>query len=106
MEHDRNAALYGLVRDHPDLSLSIRRLALRRAAGRAWKWDRRWNEAVFGLARSFWLNLLSYMPWLPDYEGLLRLTTQPYLRTGGVRVPTPLPESDLSALKNGTSGEI
>ena len=106
MEHDRNAALYGLVRDHPDLSLSIRRLALRRAAGRAWKWDRRRNEAVFGLARSFWLNLLSYMPWLPDYEGLLRLTTHPYLRTGGVRVPTPLPESDLSALKNGTSGEI
>lgn len=106
MEHDRNAALYGLVRDHPDLSLSVRRLALRRAAGRAWKWDRRQNGAVFGLARSFWLNLQSYMPWLPDYERLLRLSTQPYLRTGGVRVPTPLPESDLSELKNAASSEI
>jgi len=99
MEHDRNAALYGLVRDYPELSLAIRRLALRRAAGRAWKWDRRRNGAVFGLARSFWLNLQSYLPWLPNYEALLRLTTQPYLKTGGVRVPTPLPESDLSALK-------
>lgn len=99
MEHDRNAALYGLIRDHPELPHAIKRLALRRAAGRAWKWDRRQNGATFGLARSFWINYLSYLPWLPNYEELLSLTTRPYLKTGGVRVPTPLPEADLSGFK-------
>ena len=105
IEHDRNAALYGLVRDFPDLPLAIRRLAFRRAAGRAWKWARRVNGAHAGLDPSFWLNVLSYAPGLPNYPELLRRTMEPYRRTGGVRVPTPLAESDLSG-KNGAGGGI
>ncbi len=87
MEHDRNAALHGLVRDFPALPHRIRRLALKRAAGRAWNWARRHNRKSWGGDRIFWINLLAYLPWLPNYEKLLSLTTAPYRVSGKVRLP-------------------
>ena len=87
IEHDRNAALSGLLRDFPDLPLTIKRLALRRAAGRAWKWANRINERPWGMDRAFWINALSYSPWLPGYEGWLEATLTPYRLSGRVRRP-------------------
>jgi len=87
MEHDRNAALYGLVRDFPALPHRIKRLALKRAAGRAWNWVRRIDKKKPGTDTAFWINLLAYLPWLPDYERLLFLTTAPYRVSGKVRIP-------------------
>ena len=87
MEHDRNAALYGLLRDFPDLPHGIKRLALRRAAGRAWKWARRINKRPLGCDKTFWINLAAYLPWLPAYEKLLFLTMMPYRESGKVRRP-------------------
>lgn len=94
MEHDRNAALYGLIRDFPDLPHEIKRLALKRAAGRAWNWARRHNHKPWGGDRIFWINLLAYLPWLPDYEKLLSLTTAPYRVSGKVRLPSAAPSGD------------
>ena len=54
MEHDRNAALYGLIRDFPDIPHDIKRLALKRAAGRAWNWARRINQKPIGGDQIFW----------------------------------------------------
>ncbi|NQU56287.1 MAG: glycosyltransferase family 2 protein [Rhodospirillales bacterium] len=87
MEHDRNAALYGLLRDFPDLPHGIKRLALKRAAGRAWKWARRVNKKTLGCDRIFWINLIAYLPWLPAYEKLLHLTMRPYRESEKVRIP-------------------
>jgi glycosyltransferase involved in cell wall biosynthesis len=87
MEHDRNAALYGLIRDFPDLPHDIKRLALKRAAGRSWNWARRVNNKSWGSDRIFWVNLLAYLPWLPDYESWLSMTTAPYRVSGKVRLP-------------------
>ena len=91
MEHDRNAALYGLLRDFPDLPHKIKRLALKRAAGRAWKWARRINKKILGCDRTFWINLAAYLPWLPAYGKWLFLTMLPYQESGKIRIP-PTPE--------------
>jgi glycosyltransferase involved in cell wall biosynthesis len=93
MEHDRNAALHGLIRDFPDLPHAIKRLALKRAAGRSWNWARRINKKSLGQDKIFWINLLAYLPWLPDYEKWLSMTTVPYRAGGKVRLPP-------AALKN------
>ena len=87
VEHDRNAALGGLLRDHPDLPHALKRMALRRAAGRAWKWAKRVNGSPWGMDRAFWVCLLSYLPWLPRYEGWLGATLAPYRVAGGIRLP-------------------
>jgi glycosyltransferase involved in cell wall biosynthesis len=78
MEHDRNAALYGLIRDFSNLPLSIKRLALKRAAGRSWNWSRRINKKKIFCDKVFWIRLISYLPWLPNYENLLFRTLAPY----------------------------
>ena len=87
VEHDRNAALCGLVRDYPELPHALKRTAFQRAAGRAWKWARRINGRPWGGDRSFWICLLSYLPWLPRYEGWLCATLAPYRFSGGIRLP-------------------
>ena len=87
MKHDRNAALYGLIRDFPALPRRIKRLALKRAAGRAWNWARRYNHKPPGGDAIFWINLLAYLPWLPGYERLMSKTMAPYLVSGKVRIP-------------------
>jgi glycosyltransferase involved in cell wall biosynthesis len=87
VEHDRNAALRGLVRDYPDLPHTLKRMALRRAAGRAWKWAKRVNGSPWGMDRAFWICLLSYMPWLPGYEEWLGATLAPYRVSSEIRLP-------------------
>ena len=87
MEHDRNSALYGLIRDFPNLPLEIKRLALKKASGRSWNWARRINKKKLGCDEIFWIRLLSYCPWLPDYERFLYKTLLPYQVSGKVRLP-------------------
>ena len=87
LEHDRNAALYGLIRDFPDLPRTVKRLILKRAAGRAWNWARRHNHKPWGGDTAFWINLLAYSPWLPGYLELLHQTLAPYRASGKVRIP-------------------
>jgi glycosyltransferase involved in cell wall biosynthesis len=87
MEHDRNAAIYGLIRDFPNLPIAIKRLALKMAAGRSWNWARRVNKKNIGCDEIFWIRLLSYLPWQTDYENLLYRTMAPYRVSGKVRLP-------------------
>ncbi len=94
MEHDRNAALFGLIRDFPALPHQIKRLALKRAAGRAWNWARRHNHKSWGGDKVFWINLLAYLPWLPNYEKLLSQTMAPYRVSGKVRLPAQAGSGD------------
>jgi glycosyltransferase involved in cell wall biosynthesis len=71
--HDYNLALLNLLADNPDLAKSHRRLAFRRAAGRAWHWARR--EGGAGWTSKFaWLNWLSYLPLPIEHERCIRAT--------------------------------
>ncbi len=87
VQHDRNAALCGMLRDFPELPHAVRRVALNRAAGRAWKWARRINKTPLGMDPTFWLWLASYLPWLPDYQRRLAATLVPFTRSGPIRRP-------------------
>lgn len=87
--HDINAANYGLVTDFPELPGAIRRLCFRASAKRAWKWDRRHNGAAFGLALSFWICLLAYVPLFPGTAALTRATLAPFRVSRQVRSDLP-----------------
>jgi glycosyltransferase involved in cell wall biosynthesis len=95
MEHDRNAALYGLIRDFSSLPLSIKRLALKKAAGRSWNWSRRINKKKIFCDKIFWIRLLSYLPWLPNYEHFLLRTLAPYRVSKKVKLPPAAVEAEL-----------
>lgn len=62
------------LRDYPDTPRALQHFAFRRAAGRAWKYARRFGKAGWG-SPYFRLNLRSYLP-LPgaDYPGLIERT--------------------------------
>jgi glycosyltransferase involved in cell wall biosynthesis len=87
VEHDRSAGVLGLVRDHPNLALGIKRLALRRASARAWNWARRVEGKTLACHWTFWLKMLAHFPWLFGYAGLLSLTTVPYRHERKLRLP-------------------
>jgi GT2 family glycosyltransferase len=82
--HDLNLALLLFIEENPDLPADYRRLALRRIAGRSWKWARR--EA----GRRFWsrelaLCLGAYLPWGADEKCRALLDT--FAANGLVRRP-------------------
>lgn len=86
--HDINAALHWFLRDHPDLPRKLRRIALRRAAGRAWHWARR-REGAGPASRFFWLYALSLLPLpLPEAK-LIGASLAAFAASGRVRVPPP-----------------
>ncbi len=88
IQHDLNGANIDLVIDFPDLPRAIKKLAFRRAAQTAWKWDRRHNGAAFGRARSFWVCMFAYLPLLLPSESLMRETLKPFHVGGTIRAPT------------------
>jgi len=59
-----NLATQYFIADHPQLPDHIKRLACRRAAGRAWKYVRRNHDAGFG-SRWFWRNMQAKLPITP-----------------------------------------
>ena len=91
IEHDRNAALCGLIRDYPSLPEKINRLAFRRCAGRAWKWAHRENRKPWGSDTTFWISLMSYLPWVPGRLAMMFACLSPYRAGGRVRIPGAAP---------------
>jgi glycosyltransferase involved in cell wall biosynthesis len=88
VQHDLNGANIDLLIDFPELPRTIKKLAFRRAAQTAWKWDRRHNGARFGRARSFWVCMLAYLPLLVPGEELSRETLIPFRVGGTIRSPS------------------
>lgn len=82
--HDYNAALYWFLRDNPGLPARLKRLAFRRAAGRAWKWASR--EEGRGVASAyFWLNVWSYAPFECDFARAVGATLKAFALSRPVR---------------------
>lgn len=75
--HDVNLALANFVRDSKDLALHYRRMAARRATGRAWKWARRINGASW-LSRPNLLFLQSRLPLDGSLDRLCRESCLPF----------------------------
>ena len=89
IEHDRNAAFIGLLKQNPDIQTEIKRILFRRAAKRAWRWARNVNKTPIAFDPVFWLILLSYAPWTPFHEMCVSLTLGPFQKCSGLRAGGP-----------------
>jgi len=85
--HDVNAALMYFIGDYPDLPARIRRMALRRAAGRAWKFARRHGDVTF-ISQCFLDSLLSRVPNFFDEVRFISRTCEAFRRIAPIRIPS------------------
>lgn len=87
--HDINLALGNLLADHPDaLSPALRRLALRRATGRAWSWARRRGGRSL-LCRDHWRSIGARLGLYRASPGVLRATCRIFRDTTDIRLIPP-----------------
>ncbi|WP_135080145.1 glycosyltransferase [Terasakiella sp. SH-1] len=61
MVYTMSANMYHFLRDHPDVSVDLQRLAFKRCAGRAWKWAKR-EQGKGVLSKDFYLYLMAQLP--------------------------------------------
>lgn len=88
--HDANRAIYNLIAAKPDLGRRYKVLAMRRTAGRAWKWARRHRGATF-LSRPFMVNLLGHLPLPSLAPWVLRQACRPFREDPHLRFMGPTP---------------
>jgi hypothetical protein len=62
MVYTMSANMYHFLRDNPDVSSDLQRLAFKRCAGRAWKWAKR-EHGKSMLSREFYLYLMAQLPF-------------------------------------------
>lgn len=86
--HDMNRALYNVVMADPSLSKACKRLAMRRSAGRTWKWARRHRGATL-LSREFLIHAISRLPIAALAPWILRNACRPFRAHSGLRFPGP-----------------
>ena len=84
--HDMNRALYNFVSADPGMPARYRRLAMRRAAGRAWKWARRHRGAGI-VSRPFFVHAASRLPIAALAAWVLRNACRPFYADPGLRFP-------------------
>jgi glycosyltransferase involved in cell wall biosynthesis len=73
MVYTMSASMYHFLRDNPDVSPELQRIAFKRCAGRAWKWAKRNNGKTY-LSREFGLYLLSRLPVWKQTASLIAKT--------------------------------
>lgn len=59
--HDLSATVQHFLRDHPEVSAELQRLAFKRCAGRAWKWAKREQKQSF-FCRAFFFYVMAQLP--------------------------------------------
>lgn len=62
MVYTMSANMYHFLRDNPDVPVDLQRLALKRCAGRAWKWAKREQGKDF-LSSDFWRYVRAQLPF-------------------------------------------
>jgi glycosyltransferase involved in cell wall biosynthesis len=88
--HDANRAIYNLIVARPDLGRRYKVLAMRRAAGRAWKWARRHRRASV-LSPPSLANLLGHLPLPSLAPWVLRESCRPFREDSNLRFMDPPP---------------
>ena len=86
--HDHNRALYNLVMSHPNLPAQYQCLAMRRAAGRAWKWALRQRGATL-FSKPFLVHAISRMPIARLAPWVLRNACRPFYADTNLRFVGP-----------------
>lgn len=84
--HDVNRALLNYVAADPDLPAMYKCLAMRRAAGRTWKWAHR-LRGVGLFSKPFLVHLLSRLPIPALAPWILRNACRPFYADGHLRFP-------------------
>jgi len=89
--HDMNAALSGLLRDHPELSRRRRNMIARSALGRGWKWARR-HEGKNIFSRIGLMNTLANIrifgyPVFDSSVGMMDTACKPFREQRTLRGP-------------------
>lgn len=89
--HDMNAALAGLLRDHPELSRGRRNMVARSALGRGWKWARR-EEGMNIFSRIGLMNTLANIrllgyPVFDSSPNMMETACTPFRRQRSLRRP-------------------
>lgn len=86
--HDVNRALYNFIAATPDLPATYKTLAMRRAAGRTWKWAHRLGGAGL-LSKPFFVHALSRLPIASLAPWVLRNACRPFYAETNLRFPGP-----------------
>ncbi len=86
--HDTNRALFNLIAADPDLPARYKLVAMRRAAGRAWKWALRHRGASV-LSRPFLVHAISRLPMAALAPWVLRQACRPFQADPNLRFPGP-----------------
>jgi len=84
--HDINRTLFNFVSEHPTLPARYRRLAMRRAAGRAWKWARR-HRGAGPFSKAFMVHAVSRLPIAALALWVLRNACRPFYADPNLRFP-------------------
>lgn len=84
--HDVNRVLFNYVSADPTLPAPYRRLAMRRAAGRTWKWARRHRGAGI-VSKPFLVHAVSRLPIAALAPWVLRNACRPFYADSGLRFP-------------------
>lgn len=86
--HDTNRALFNLIAADPDLPARYKLLAMRRAAGRTWKWALRHHGASL-LSGPFLVHAISRLPIAALAPWVLRQACRPFRADPNLRFPGP-----------------
>lgn len=86
--HDVNRALYNYISADPGLPARYVRLAMRRAAGRTWKWARRHRGAGI-FSKPFLTHAASRLPIPSLAPWVLRNSCTPFYADANLRFPGP-----------------
>lgn len=73
MVYTMSANMYHFLRDNPGVAPDLQRMALKRCAGRAWKWAKREQKKSF-LSREFYLYLKAQWPFWKKVAPCLKET--------------------------------
>jgi glycosyltransferase involved in cell wall biosynthesis len=84
--HDANRALYNLIMTNPDIPTRYQCMAMRRAAGRAWRWARRRRGAGL-LSKRFVVHLISRLPFAALALWVLRDSCRAFYVDSNLRFP-------------------
>ena len=84
--HDANRALFNFISADPALPAQYKCLAMRRAAGRTWKWARRLRGARL-FSKPFFVHVASRLPIPALAPWVLRNSCQPFYADTNLRFP-------------------
>ncbi len=86
MLHDLTSTQYNFIKQHPELANRYKKIAAKRCIGRAWKWQRRINNAPL-CSKFFFLYAANRLKFPIDPLWLLEQTPSVFRHNHTIRIP-------------------